>query len=401
MVTPILQKLLTYFSDLGVRPGYRTWEIYLTRKINLSSILGFFNVSIALTVFHFIGYHNSLPEGLIVLLLTPVLLFINFKWGYIPAAYMFTFIGCFLFYFLSVKMGVESFSFTYYFTMAAAIIQMMPRRELFQHLALMLLMCLASFSLVIISYYYNFFEVQLSKDALHSVRYLNIFFAFATSLAFMCIISYQAMQQENQLQSALTQKEILLAELFHRVKNNLNIVTSLLNLKKGSVNSEEAQNALEECRNLIFSMSLVHNKTYNSNKIDSLNLREYLEELGKELVYTLGGKDDVEFQLSGRDSYQNISNAIPCGLIFNELITNSFKHAKGLVSVLKIDVELIQDEKEITLIYTDNGRGFSPNYVLKKNTLGLELIKSLCEQINAKYTIDGEARFRFSMTFSS
>jgi two-component sensor histidine kinase len=206
------------------------------------------------------------------------------------------------------------------------------------------------------------------------------------------------MQQEKQLQAALSQKEILLAELFHRVKNNLNIVTSLLNLKKGSVRSEEAQTALEECRSLIFSMSLVHNKTYNSHKIDQLNFREYLDELGKELVNTLGGKDDTEFFLHGEDITLNISNAIPCGLIFNELITNSFKHGKVSGKPLRINVELTASQNEITFIYGDNGPGLSV-FADTKNTLGLELMKSLCGQINAVYTFESAGGFRFSLKF--
>lgn len=389
---------MKYFGDIGVRPDYQFWEIHLTRKINLSSCLGFFNVAAALLIFGVAGYNDSIIEGLIVLALTPVLFFINKKWGYVSAAYMFTFIGCFLFYFLSVKMGVESFAFIYYFTLATAVIQMMARKEMLKHLFFMLLMCILSVALVVISFHFNFFEPRLSGTALSYIKYINIFFAFFTSACFMSIISYQVIQQEKQLQSALSQKEILLAELFHRVKNNLNIVTSLLNLKKGSVKSEEAQTALEDCRSLIYSMSLVHNKTYNNHEVDNLNFKEYLEELGRELVFTLGGDDEAEFLLKGENINLDITNAIPCALIFNELVTNSFKHGRVVGQPLKIEVGLTEDKKQITFIYTDNGPGLQ-KYSQSKDTLGLGLIQSLCEQINAVCRFETEGDFRFSLTF--
>ncbi|MBK7818499.1 MAG: hypothetical protein IPJ60_13890 [Sphingobacteriaceae bacterium] len=99
-----------------------------------------------------------------------------------------------------------------------------------------------------------------APEALNNLRTINLFFGLFTTLLFVVSISYESIRQENLIKGMLNEKEVLLAEVFHRVKNNMNIITSLLNLKKNASSSPEVQDALEECRNRVFSMALVHQK---------------------------------------------------------------------------------------------------------------------------------------------
>lgn len=384
-------------ANVGIKKNYLPWETHLTRKLNLSSLLGIFNVIIALIIFVSLGYYDSIFECCVVLVLSPVVFLLNVMYGYMAAMYLFTFIGCFLFYFLSVKMGVQSFAFLYYFPLIIGIIQMVGRKETYFHLVVLLIFCMLSVISALISFKLNLVNVNVSSQIIESIKYINIFFTFFTSIGFMFIISVEAIKQEEQLKSALQQKEILLAELFHRVKNNLNIVTSLLNLKKNSTASIEAQNALEECRNLVFSMALVHTKIYNSNNVDNLNFKEYLEDLVCELVNSIGGKEKVEFEMKSPPVSLNVTQAIPCGLIVNELITNSFKHAQRPGIKLSVKIDLKEINELLVLEFKDNGPG-------KINTetngsLGMELIRSLAGQLDAEYSFKNNGGLHFTLKF--
>lgn len=184
----------------------------------------------------------------------------------------------------------------------------------------------------------------------------------------------------------LNEKEILLAEVFHRVKNNMNIVTSLLNLKKHVSESQEVKDAIEECRERVYSMALVHQKIYNNKTIHSLDFKDYVNDLVQEAVNSIGGQDKVDVIFNTEPIDLPINYAIPCGLILNELITNSFKHAQIKNAKLKIEIGLANSNGLVTLSVKDNGPGFDFDNVRKQNSLGMDLIKSLSDQIDAKFS---------------
>ncbi|MBL7931029.1 MAG: ATP-binding protein [Bacteroidia bacterium] len=390
-----------YFSRLasyGVKDYYSPWEVHLVRKLNQSSLLGTLNVIFCLVVFVSMGYTGSVFECTVVLVVSPFMFFLNKWWGYVPAFYLFTFIGCFLFFFLSVKMGSDSFAFLYFFTLIIGIIQMGSRKEIFVHVVINVILCFITICLIALCYIYKVFQIVVPENMIEFCRYFNICFSFFTAAFFMLIISKESIRQEMLLQSALKQKEILLAELFHRVKNNLSIVTSLLNLKKDSAKSEETKDILEECRNHVFSMALVHTKMYNSNNLADLNFKEYLGELLPELINSIGGSPAVGFEIESSDVTMNLEQAIPCGLIVNELITNAFKHAQLPDQRLKIRVALKEENRWVYLDISDNGPG-KCDVNNNKDSLGMELIRSLAEQLSAEYSFRNDDGLKFSLRF--
>ncbi len=205
---------------------------------------------------------------------------------------------------------------------------------------------------------------------------------------------------EKKIKTSLKEKEILLKEIHHRVKNNLQIISSLLNLQKEYVDDEEALNVLLESQNRVKAMAIIHENLYQSNNLSYIKFDNYLEKLVSTLFYSYNKNEQIKSSIDVEDIKLNIDTAIPCGLIINELISNSLKHAfndeeKGLI---KIIVKKHYDGYE--LIVYDNGMGF-PEDIDFKNThsLGLKLVNSLVDQINGQITMNQNQGTEFKINF--
>ena len=178
--------------------------------------------------------------------------------------------------------------------------------------------------------------------------------------------------------------EILLKELHHRVKNNLQIISSLFNLQLNASELDfEAQQVFQNAKNRIYSISLVHKKIYQSDNVSTLDFEEYIRDFSDELLKAT--PNDVNISIEIQRNPISIESAIPLGLIFNELFTNSLKHAKRHDS-LKISIKHEDLPNSEKFIYTDNGVGVKNIEVMKEsdNSIGVTLIHLLGEQLNAK-----------------
>lgn len=385
-------------ANIGVKANLETWEIHLIRKMNLVSVLGVFNLIVASIILLILNNPDLALQVSACLLITPFVYLLNYRSDYVSASYVFTLLGMVVFFLLIVRLGIESLSFLYYFPLIIGITQMLGRREMLKHLILQLVFCFATIILAIYFSQNGIMRAENIGENLFQIKLINIIFSFFTAIIFVIIISIESIKQEGQLKAAVKQKEILLAELFHRVKNNLNIVTSILNLKKNSIDSEEGKNALEDCRNMVFSMAMVHTKIYNSKNVDSLNFKEYINDLINELVTSLGGKEKVRVGMNSENINLNVSQAIPCAIIVSELITNSFKHAQIPDKLLEIKINLHEEKECLVLNVKDNGPGRKSENK-RPNSLGIELIKSLAEQLDAEYEFSNENGFGFKLKF--
>jgi two-component sensor histidine kinase len=182
------------------------------------------------------------------------------------------------------------------------------------------------------------------------------------------------------------EKTVLVKEIHHRVKNNLQIIISLLRLQMTEIKSSEAKNHFSEAINRVMVMSSIHQKLYQENNLTDFNLKDYIEELAYELR-TFFIEDDAII-ISVKTNYQNIDlkTVVPVGLLLNELLSNSFKYAFKSATQGRIDIILAGNKDHFTLSYSDNGKW------LKKenddNGFGLELIEILTEQLNGGKTIE-------------
>jgi two-component sensor histidine kinase len=179
------------------------------------------------------------------------------------------------------------------------------------------------------------------------------------------------------------EKETLLQEIHHRVKNNLQLVSSMLNLQKAYVTDESIKAILQDSQQRVTSMSRIHETLYQSKNFSSINIAAYLKKLVHEIIelYPNADQKSIELSLELEDIHININDAIPIGLIANEILTNVVKHAfpDELEGRIHISVKTAGDD--IELIISDNGVGFDPN-TIHNETLGRELIATLIDQID-------------------
>ncbi len=196
-------------------------------------------------------------------------------------------------------------------------------------------------------------------------------------------------ERTQEIKKQKEQIEVLLKEIHHRVKNNLQIINSLINLQSGYVEDDNVQEMFKEARNRIITMALIHEKLYESKDLTNINLKQYLIKLLDYLKSSYIIKDDVKFKTDIEDIKLNIDTVIPLGIVINEIISNSLKYAFVDVSSqpeISISIKKIGDTYE--LIAGDNGKGFDKKmFDSETNTLGLELIKMLSEQLNGTVQI--------------
>ncbi len=196
---------------------------------------------------------------------------------------------------------------------------------------------------------------------------------------------------EEIVKKELKEKEILLKEIHHRVKNNLQIITSLLSIQASQSNDSVIQQAFLESKNRIYSMAIVHEKMYRSENFSKIDFKEYIESITQEIFYSYSVFDNVTFSVNVNNMYLELDKAISCGLIVNELITNTVKHAfpnnnKGCLS---INAELEQDMCRLEV--RDNGVGISNEIDFwKAESMGFMLIKVLTKQINGKLELKND-----------
>lgn len=198
---------------------------------------------------------------------------------------------------------------------------------------------------------------------------------------------------EEMVHSALAEKVILLKEVHHRVKNNLQIICSLLDLQSDSIPDEQSRNYFRESQNRVRSMALIHGMLYESKDFSSIHFGEYIGDLTQHLIasYELESRR-IALKVDVSDFVMDIDRAIPCGLIINELVSNAIKHAFPDNRRGEISIRLTIDEKHwVSLTVADTGVGF-PEWIDYKNTqtLGLQLVNTLVKQLRGRMTVGAE-----------
>jgi PAS domain S-box-containing protein len=199
-------------------------------------------------------------------------------------------------------------------------------------------------------------------------------------------------QAEEQIKASLIEKEVLLKEVHHRVKNNMQIISSLLNLQSRHIKEEQALKIFKNSQNRVKSMSLIHERLYQSKDLARINFAEYARGLGIHLFNSYGiSSKTIKFHTNIKNVFLDINTAIPCGLIINELVSNSLKHAfpDGKKGEIKIAMHPLNGN-EIELIVSDNGIGIPKEVDIKKTeSLGLHLVTILAEeQLHGKIKLD-------------
>lgn len=206
---------------------------------------------------------------------------------------------------------------------------------------------------------------------------------------------------QNEIKEALIEKEMLLKEIHHRVKNNLMVISSLLNLQSQYIHDEEALDIFRESQNRAKSMALIHERLYRSTDLKRIDFGDYIRTLGNDLYHTyMPGDGRISLNMNLENLMVDINTTVPLGLIVNELITNSMKHAFVEEAEGEINITFYKKGDEFTLIIEDNGVGLPADLDFKNTeTLGLQLVNNLTAQIDGTIELDRSQGTRFKITF--
>ena len=193
-------------------------------------------------------------------------------------------------------------------------------------------------------------------------------------------------EKNQQIEQSLAEKEVLLREIHHRVKNNLQIISSLLDKQARKSSDEAVRQLVREGQERIQSMALIHQNLYESDQLSGIDIKSYLRELTTNIQHSQVAKkqeDQIELELNVADEHLDIDTAIPVGLILNELLTNCYKYAFQGRSAGKINVAFHKEAEQYHLRVSDNGVGFRPNKSeTGKRSLGLSLVRGLVRQLD-------------------
>lgn len=223
-------------------------------------------------------------------------------------------------------------------------------------------------------------------------------------------------QIENKLKISLEEKEILLREIHHRVKNNLQIISSLLNLQSIYIVNEEMLEIYKESQNRVKSMAMIHEKLYQSDDLAKIDFGDYVKSLILNLFSSYGVDESlIQLEINIKDILLDINTAVPCGLIINELVTNSIKHGfphiygpkqqlKELLAISDeknmINVNITKNNELFTMVIYDNGIGFPENLDFKNtDSLGMQLVISLIDQLRGTVELERKNGTYFEIIF--
>jgi two-component sensor histidine kinase len=237
-------------------------------------------------------------------------------------------------------------------------------------------------------------QEQRLKKQKSSQTLITVIAILLSLLLLVLYITYQNNKRKNELlEEQNKEKEFLLKEIHHRVKNNLGIISSLLDLQSAEMRDPKVVEAIHESQNRVYSMSMIHQKLYQGRNLSAIEMKEYFIELSDHILDSFGLKNRIEFGFNMEEIELDVDTAIPVGLIVNELITNSLKHAFPKNKRGRIDVYFRRTDKNtIRLEVADNGVGIGQIVEEKKEKggFGTKLINLLVQQLDA--TIDRNAQ---------
>jgi len=192
------------------------------------------------------------------------------------------------------------------------------------------------------------------------------------------------------------EKTVLLKEIHHRVKNNLQVVTSLLRLQSRDINEEKYKLMYRDSINRVLSMALIHEKIYQTPDLAKINLKVYLESLAQDLISSYSLETKIDLNIESNLEKLNTKSLVPVALIFNELISNSIKHGFKDQKIGKINIQIIDKYPKVKIRYSDDGRWIEQP---EEGSLGLELVQSLTEQLSGSHVRSTENGTHYTFNF--
>ncbi len=224
---------------------------------------------------------------------------------------------------------------------------------------------------------------------------------FFQSVANIIGMAAERFAYEERLLSSLREKQILIKEIHHRVKNNLQIISSLLNLQESYVNDVQIRQMFRKSKNRISSMALVYKMLHNNEDLSRINFKHYLKELSDAILDSFTSQN-IKCTITSEEVYLEPDQVTNLGLIINEIISNSIKHAFNNCKEGVIDIKLSYADDKLLLEVKDNGKGLPDNFNIKSTTtLGMQLITNLTRQVPGELKIENDSGTKYTITFRS
>jgi PAS domain S-box-containing protein len=208
-------------------------------------------------------------------------------------------------------------------------------------------------------------------------------------------------QEEDLLKASLHEKEVLLKEIHHRVKNNMTVISSLLSMQSNYIQDEQSKLLFKESQNRIRSMALIHDKLYQHESLANIEFGNYISDLVRDIKRSYNHQTAfIHIDLQVDTVFMEIGKAIPCGLIINEIFSNAYKHAFKGMEEGRIQISFSKTDDIYTLIVKDNGIGLPEGFDINTSpTLGMQLITALVEQIHGTLEIKQNNGTTFKVSF--
>jgi two-component sensor histidine kinase/HAMP domain-containing protein len=207
---------------------------------------------------------------------------------------------------------------------------------------------------------------------------------------------------EETIKASLKEKEMLLKEIHHRVKNNLQVVSSMLKIQSEYSQDSKTVDMFQESQNRVRSIALIHEMLYQSKNLSKIDFSEYIQPIATHLMRTYGvDPNRIKLDIEVKDVFMDLDSAIPCGLIINELFSNALKHAFPKEKKGEIRIDFFQDRnREFTLVISDNGVGLPAGMDFKNtDSLGLQLVNALVNQLGGAIMFEGRVGTTIKINF--
>lgn len=410
----MIKKAWTAVSNIGILSEMPEKEVKRLTLINQYTVMAFIIYLFNAITNVILGF---MWEGILLAILASIFifaLFLNKLHKHRTSLLMLCiFISLTIFYFGS-RAGVQSGDYLYYFPLILGISFIFDYES--DRLLVMFLFGLIIVLVTINTFVYPYF----SSDNLEFVKSRQRMFMVnlplsAAALGYFIHLTMQnnkvisqlyeerlkqKEESEQVIKKTLAEKEVLLAELHHRVKNNLAVIVGYFNLKLNGIENEQARTILLESKNHVNSMALIHNRLYKTGNFSEINFTTYFKDLLSEIRESYPSMaNSVVVNTQIENVKLNLNTAIPCALIINELLNNCYKHAFKATQKGTISINLFFSENNtLTLSVKDNGVGLKENFD-KDDSMGISVIQGLSEQLNGSCRFFNDSGACFSLVF--
>ncbi len=407
----MIKQFWTSLSSIGIKPNGEEKHVKRITLINQYTFIAFLlylinGVSDLLLGFTYEGIVLGISSLVIILCL-----YLNKLHHHrISVTILYIFIGLTIYYFGSLA-GVQSGDYLYYFPLILSISFAFDARR---DRLLIVILFLFTLALILLNAF-SYTETPSYNSNRYSMFVVNLMLSIATVGFFIYLTGknnemindlYKQRLKEREeseitVKKALKEKEVLLAELHHRVKNNLAIMVGFFNMRLNTTHNEEARAVLLESKNRVNSMALIHNHLYRKEDFSEINFSTYINDLVEEIKNSYPSLAKMVTVQSDIAAVKlNLNMAIPCALILNELLTNCYKHAfkerdRGHIV---IGFTPGKDEQELKLSVSDNGIGLKDDFN-SRDSMGITVIQALSQQLNGKHSYRTENGTHFELVF--